>query len=113
MDQVVDTRKNTFAETKRALRDLLGERRVRDGDSDRDLHGKDLSFHTPHRPDVVVYPESTDEVSRVLAIANELNVPVTAFGAGSSLEGHVIPLRGGISLNLTAFNLNHEASTEN
>ena len=35
---------------------------VRDGDSERDLHASDLSFHAPHRPDLVVYPSSTAEV---------------------------------------------------
>jgi D-lactate dehydrogenase (cytochrome) len=75
--------------------------RVSAGDSDRDLHSSDISFHRPQRPDVVVYPVSTLEVSRVLALANERRVPVTPFGAGSSLEGHVIPTRAGISLDLS------------
>jgi D-lactate dehydrogenase (cytochrome) len=75
--------------------------RVGGGDSELDLHAADLTFHAPHRPDVVVYPVSTDEVSRILAIAEELRVPVTPFAAGTSLEGHVIPLAGGISVDLT------------
>ncbi len=75
--------------------------RVSAGDSDRDLHSADISFHRPQRPDLVVYPTSTGEVSRVLALANERRVAVTPFGAGSSLEGHVIPTHAGISLDLT------------
>jgi D-lactate dehydrogenase (cytochrome) len=75
--------------------------RVSSGDSDRDLHAADISFHRPRRPDVVVYPASTGEVSRVLALADERRIPVTPFGAGSSLEGHVIPTQGGISLDLS------------
>lgn len=75
--------------------------RASSGDSDRDLHSSDISFHRPRRPDVVAYPVSTQEVSRVLALANERRIPVTPFGAGSSLEGHVIPTRGGISLDLS------------
>ncbi|MER3408860.1 MAG: 2-hydroxy-acid oxidase [Thermoleophilia bacterium] len=75
--------------------------RVSDGASDRDLHAADLTFHQPVRPDVVVYPQTTEEVARVLALAHELRVPVTPFAAGSSLEGHVIPVAGGISLDLT------------
>jgi D-lactate dehydrogenase (cytochrome) len=89
------------AETKRALAAALAEDRVRDGASERDLHGEDLSFHAPRRPDLVVYPLSTDEVSRVMAIANEQRMPVTPFGVGTSLEGHVIPSQGGISLDLS------------
>jgi D-lactate dehydrogenase (cytochrome) len=75
--------------------------RVSTGDSDRDLHAADMTFHTPRRPDVVLYPMSTAEVAAVLAVADERRLPVTPFGAGSSLEGHVIPVAGGISLDLT------------
>jgi D-lactate dehydrogenase (cytochrome) len=84
---------------------LLGlvpdERRVSDVGSVLDQHAGDLSYHAPHRPDVVVLPESTAEVAAVLAYANGARVPVVPFGAGTSLEGHVIPLHGGISLDLT------------
>jgi D-lactate dehydrogenase (cytochrome) len=78
--------------------------RISTGASERDLHAEDMTFHEPHRPDVVVYPVSTAEVASVLALADELRVPVTPFGVGSSLEGHVIPLAGGISLDLTRMN---------
>jgi len=83
------------------LRLIPDERRVTDGDSALDQHAADLSYHPPRRPDLVVYPESTEEVAAVLRYANEAGVPVTPFGAGTSLEGHVIPLEGGISLDLT------------
>ncbi len=87
---------------KDALVEALGEgARVSDGESERDLHSEDISFHRPQRPDLVVYPSSTDDVSRVLAFANERRIAVTPFGAGSSLEGHVIPTQGGISLDLS------------
>jgi D-lactate dehydrogenase (cytochrome) len=85
--------------------DLLGiiddEQRVNDGESALDQHASDLSYHPAHRPDVVVYPESAAEVAAVLAYADGAGVPVVPFGAGTSLEGHVIPLHGGISLDLT------------
>jgi D-lactate dehydrogenase (cytochrome) len=83
------------------LRLVPDERRVSDGDSVLDQHASDLSYHPAHRPDAVVFPESTGEVAAVLAWANEARVPVVPFGAGTSLEGHVIPLTGGISLDLT------------
>ncbi len=89
-------------ELQAALVDAVGdEQRVAVGDSERDLHASDITFHRPHRPDVVVYPLTTAEVASVLALAHEQRVPVTPFGAGSSLEGHVIPVAGGISLDLT------------
>lgn len=78
--------------------------RVTSGESELDLHAADLSFHRPRRPDLVVYPVSTAEVSAVLGIAAAHRLPVTPFGAGSSLEGNAIPVAGGISLDLTRMN---------
>ena len=86
------------------LRLVPDERRVTDSESVLDQHAADLSYHAPHRPDVVVWPESTDEVAAVLEYADAAGVPVVPFGAGTSLEGHVIPLHGGISLDLTRMN---------
>jgi D-lactate dehydrogenase (cytochrome) len=80
------------------------EQRVNDGESALDQHASDLSYHPAHRPDVVVYPQSAAEVAAVLAYADGAGVPVVPFGAGTSLEGHVIPLHGGISLDLTRMN---------
>ena len=80
------------------------ESRVSEVESVLEQHGADLSYHEPHRPDVVVFAESTEEVSDVLAYANDAGVAVVPFGAGTSLEGHVIPLQGGISLDLTRMN---------
>jgi D-lactate dehydrogenase (cytochrome) len=75
--------------------------RVSTGDSALDAHAGDLSYHAPHRPDVVVLARSTEEVARVLAYADAERVPVVPFGAGTSLEGHTIPVRGGIVLDLS------------
>jgi D-lactate dehydrogenase (cytochrome) len=86
------------------LRLVPEESRVSVGASVLALHARDVSYHAPHEPDVVVFPETVDEVSAVLAFANRERVPVVAFGAGTSLEGHVIPVAGGISLDLTRMN---------
>lgn len=64
-------------------------------------HSKGLTYHTPQLPELVVYPKSKDEVSQILTYANERKIPVTPFGVGSSLEGHIIPARGGITINLS------------
>ena len=90
-----------LAEVTRALREALGDDRVRDGESERDLHSADLSFHTPQRPDLVVYPTSVAEVAQVLVVADSHGVAVTPFGVGTSLEGHVIPVHG-LTLTMTA-----------
>ena len=57
-----------------------------------------FTYHAPHAPDAVVFPKGCEEVVELLRFADERGVPVVPFGAGSSLEGHTIPLQGGISL---------------
>jgi D-lactate dehydrogenase (cytochrome) len=73
------------------------------GESTRETHATD--WGTPDRegvtPDAVVYPESTADVSAVLAAANDREVPVTPYAAGTSLEGNAVPAHRGISLDLT------------
>ena len=58
----------------------------------------------PARPDVVVYPLTTDEVSAVMKAAARHGAPVVPFGAGSSLEGHVNAVEGGVSIDLSRMN---------
>jgi D-lactate dehydrogenase (cytochrome) len=67
-------------------------------------HGSDESSFPTVLPDVVVNARSTDDVVSVLRLANEHRVPVIPFGVGSSLEGHVLPVDGGISLDLSGMN---------
>ena len=64
----------------------------------REQHARDESWHAPHLPDAVIWPRTTDEVARVARTCNEHGCPIVAWGAGTSLEGHTIPVRGGISL---------------
>src|SRR6185312_2252651 len=52
-------------------------------------------------PDAVAFVATSDEAARLLALCNAAGVPVVPFGAGTSLEGHVTPVRGGISLDLS------------
>ncbi len=83
-----------------ALAELLGPR-FSQAPSERDLHGRDESAYEAPPPDAVAWPASTAEVSRVLALCHEHRTPVLAFGTGSSLEGHVLAIRGGVSLDMT------------
>lgn len=57
-----------------------------------------FTYHRARTPEAVVFPRSREEVAAVLRFAGERGVPVVPYGAGSSLEGQTIPLRGGISL---------------
>jgi D-lactate dehydrogenase (cytochrome) len=63
-----------------------------------DHHARDESHHAPRRPDVVVFPETTEEVAEIARLATAYRVPIVPFGAGSGLEGAAIPVHGGISL---------------
>ncbi|HET8985439.1 MAG TPA: FAD-linked oxidase C-terminal domain-containing protein [Trueperaceae bacterium] len=69
-------------------------------DSSRALFSRGESTAHTRLPDVVVYPESTADVSTVMKLAHANRVPVTPVGANSSLEGHTVPLQGGISLSM-------------
>jgi D-lactate dehydrogenase (cytochrome) len=82
---------------------LLG-RRYSAGSSVREQHSHGESYHTPRLPDAVAFPVSTEEVSAIARVCTRHRVPMTPFGAGSSLEGHVIPVAGGLSLDLTRMN---------
>src|SRR3989337_1789585 len=86
------------------IRGIVGPGRLSTGESVLDLHGKDESFHRKRRPDVVVWPLNSEEISRVLRMANEKRIPVTPWGAGTSLEGNPIPVQGGIVLDFQQMN---------
>lgn len=85
------------------LRDLLGDR-LSTGQSVREIHGRDEAYSDPALPDAVAFPEITDEVSAIMKICSTHKVPVVPFGIGTSLEGHVIPIHGGISVDTSRMN---------
>lgn len=85
------------------LQDLLGDR-LSTGQSVREIHGRDEAYSEPALPDAVAFPESTDEVSTIMKICSAHKVPVVPFGIGTSLEGHVIPIHGGISVDTSRMN---------
>ncbi len=82
-----------------ALLDRFGER-CSSFKAVREQHGRDESPLDAPPPELVVFCESTDDVASVLALADRYGVPVIPFGAGSSLEGHLLAVHGGISLDL-------------
>lgn len=73
-------------------------------EAERQLRSHDMSQHPAHMSEVVVWPETAAQVAAVLRVANDNCIPVTAWGAGSSLEGNPIPLLGGISLSMERMN---------
>lgn len=83
---------------------LLGSERVTTNPTVLEHHSHDESYHTPRLPDVVVFPQNANEVSQIMKLANEKRIAVTPFGLGTSLEGHVIPYNGGISMDFSLMN---------
>ena len=70
----------------------------------RDQHGRDESAYPAAPPDAVVFCESTDDVAATVALAATHGVPVIPFGVGSSLEGHLLAVQGGVSIDLSRMN---------
>ncbi|MBC7897807.1 MAG: FAD-binding protein [Cytophagaceae bacterium] len=86
-----------------ALTAIVGDRCSR-SESDRAQHGRGETHLPPASPDLVVYPGTTDEVQRIVRVCAAHDAPIIAYGAGSSLEGHVAAVQGGISLDMTRMN---------
>ncbi|HEY7240745.1 MAG TPA: FAD-binding protein, partial [Burkholderiales bacterium] len=77
------------------LKALLGER-VSTSAAVREHHGKDESYFPYALPDAVVFVESTEEVRDVVEICRRHRVPMIPFGVGTSLEGHILAVQGGV-----------------
>ncbi|WP_138422805.1 FAD-binding oxidoreductase [Maritimibacter alexandrii] len=82
------------------LATVLGDRLSR-SKSDLDAHGGSETHFALAPPDAVAYPQSTEDVSRILSICHAYGVPVIAYGAGTSLEGHTSAIRGGVTLDFS------------
>ncbi len=85
------------------VRSLLGDAAVADDAETLAAHGGDKWFAN-HAPQVVVFAESTDQVSKLLQFASEHEIPVTARGAGYGYVGGCVPMHGGIALSLARMN---------
>ncbi len=108
MDQHGMTAVAGAAHTRRALPEALwtalsarfGDRLARNA-SELERHGHEESWHPGVPPDAVVFAESTADVADLVRLCAQARVPVVPFGAGTSLEGHVAALEGGVSLDLS------------
>jgi D-lactate dehydrogenase (cytochrome) len=99
MDKARDFDQSVVAE----LKALLGDR-VSTSAAVREHHGKDESYFPYAPPDAVVFARSTEEVRHVVDICRRHRVPMIPFGVGTSLEGHVLAIRGGVSVDLSQMN---------
>lgn len=87
-----------------ALREHLKEDQISVNETVRELHGRDESYHSMKLPDIVVFPETAAQVAAVMKVSKQFQMPVVPFGLGSSLEGHVIPQSGGITIDFSLMN---------
>ncbi|MCD6675020.1 MAG: FAD-binding protein [Burkholderiaceae bacterium] len=101
---VADALKRPFPDAlASALRARFGER-FSTAAAVRDHHGRDESPFPPTPPDAVVFAHGTDDVAEVVRLCRAHRVPVIAYGVGSSLEGHLLAVRGGVSIDLSQMN---------
>ena len=70
----------------------------------REHHGRDESSYDPMLPDAVVFAQTVDDVSAAVALCNQYRYPVIAYGTGTSLEGHILAVQGGLSIDLSQMN---------
>ena len=82
---------------------IVGER-LSVSQSDRVAHGRDESYHRAMSPDMVAYPESAEEVAALVRVCARTGTPVIPFGAGTSVEGHVAAVKGGLCLDMSRLN---------
>ena len=75
-------------------------------------HGSDESYFPVILPDGVVFPENKEEVSQIITICNEENCPVIPWGVGTSLEGHSLAVKGGITIDFSSMNKIIEVNDE-
>jgi D-lactate dehydrogenase (cytochrome) len=82
---------------------LLGDR-LSTSEAVREHHGTDLTHHAPAPPDAVAFAGSTEEVAEIVKICARHGTPVIPFGTGTSLEGHIHALHGGVCIDLSNMN---------
>ena len=85
------------------LQKLLGER-LSVSNSVREQHGRDESFHASAPPEAVAFVENNEEVAEIVRICVQYQKPIIPFGTGTSLEGHVAALHGGVCLDVSGMN---------
>jgi D-lactate dehydrogenase (cytochrome) len=99
----VDATRANVDTTVTMLRQQLGNRLTTVA-AVRERHGQDESYHAVHAPDAVVFPKTNEEVAEIVRICAEHGTPVIPFGVGTSLEGHVAALYGGVCIDLSEMN---------
>ena len=106
--------KRTLPPSEPCIRELearFGDR-CTTGETIREQHGRDESFHPSAPPDAVVFAESNEDVAEIVQLCVKHRTPIIPYGTGTSLEGHVAALQGGVCLDLTRMNQVLEVNVE-
>jgi FAD/FMN-containing dehydrogenase len=93
-----------MGDIKQALTEIVGEKGVSNSPEELWFYSRDPGVLAPHLPDFVVAPKTTEQVQKVILLANREKVPIVPMGNGMSLTGLVIPLKGGIVLDMKRMN---------
>ena len=83
-----------------ALKAVFGER-LSTTQAMREHHGRDESSYDPMLPDAVIFAHSTEEVATAVKLCSSHDIPIIPYGTGTSLEGHVLALQGGITIDVS------------
>ena len=86
-----------------SLEEIVGPENVLSSEMDLMLYSYDASLDKA-KPDVVVLPDSTEEVSKIMALANQEKLPILGRGSGTNLTGGTVPVKGGIVVHFSRMN---------
>ena len=67
-------------------------------------HGKDEAYHPVAPPDAVIFPKNSNDIKKIVDLCSEYEVPIVPYGVGTSLEGGVCALSGGICVDFSEMN---------
>ncbi|MFT5658914.1 MAG: D-lactate dehydrogenase (cytochrome) [Gammaproteobacteria bacterium] len=111
MSSKISSTSNSIGAVIDKLRLLFGER-VSTATSVLDQHGRGESWHPSLPPDAVCFAHSTEEVAQIVTLCAEHGIPIIAYGTGTSLEGQVQAVNGGICIDLSQMNAVIEVNSE-
>lgn len=111
MAEAAALKRNSLAQSIAEIGDVLGDR-LTTATAAREQHGKDQTWNPGSPPDAVAFVRTTAEVQKIVTICARYGTPVIPYGAGTSLEGHIAALFGGISIDFTQMNRVLEVNAE-
>jgi D-lactate dehydrogenase (cytochrome) len=95
----IGLKQDMFKELKKLLEDRVSEEELICKE-----HGTGFSYHHSMPPDFVVYPQSIPEIAAVVRLCDQHQIPIIPFGAGTSVEGHILAVQGGVCMDLKRMN---------